>query len=44
MAGTLHLEIATPERLLVKADATEVYIPASRRNDRHPAGARGVVE
>jgi F-type H+-transporting ATPase subunit epsilon len=27
-AGTLHLEIATPERLLVQDDATEVYIPA----------------
>ena len=29
MAGTLHLEIATPERLLVKADATEVYVPGA---------------
>jgi F-type H+-transporting ATPase subunit epsilon len=29
MAGTIHLEIATPERLLVKEDATEVYIPAA---------------
>ncbi len=28
MAGILHLEIATPERLLVKEDVTEVYIPA----------------
>src|SRR5687768_1902544 len=28
MADTLHLEIATPERLLVQDDATEVYIPA----------------
>ena len=28
MAGTLQLEIATPERLLVHEDATEVYIPA----------------
>jgi F-type H+-transporting ATPase subunit epsilon len=27
-AGTLQLEIATPERLLVQSDATEVYIPA----------------
>jgi F-type H+-transporting ATPase subunit epsilon len=27
-AGILHLEIATPERLLVKEDVTEVYIPA----------------
>jgi F-type H+-transporting ATPase subunit epsilon len=29
MADTLHLEIATPERLLVQDDATEVYIPAA---------------
>lgn len=29
MAGILHLEIATPERLLVKEDVTEVYIPAA---------------
>ncbi len=29
MAGTLHLEVATPERLLVKDDATEVYIPGA---------------
>jgi F-type H+-transporting ATPase subunit epsilon len=29
MAGHLHLEIATPERLLVKEDVTEVYIPAA---------------
>jgi len=29
MAGTLHLEVATPERLLVKEDATEVYIPGA---------------
>lgn len=29
MADTLSLEIATPERLLVQADATEVYIPAA---------------
>ena len=29
MADTLHLEIATPERLLVHEDATEVYIPAA---------------
>lgn len=29
MAGTLLLEVATPERLLVKEDATEVYIPGS---------------
>ncbi|HYP04912.1 MAG TPA: ATP synthase F1 subunit epsilon, partial [Bryobacteraceae bacterium] len=29
MADTLHLEIATPERLLVKEDATEVYVPAA---------------
>ena len=28
MADTLQLEIATPERLLVQEDATEVYIPA----------------
>lgn len=28
MAGLLHLEIATPERLLIKEDVTEVYIPA----------------
>jgi F-type H+-transporting ATPase subunit epsilon len=28
MPDTLHLEIATPERLLVQDDATEVYIPA----------------
>src|SRR5688572_15003344 len=28
MAGTLQLEIATPERLLVQDDASEVYIPA----------------
>ena len=28
MAGILHLEIATPERLLLKEDVTEVYIPA----------------
>jgi F-type H+-transporting ATPase subunit epsilon len=28
MADTLNLEIATPERLLVQADATEVYVPA----------------
>ena len=28
MAGILQLEIATPERLLVKEDVTEVYIPA----------------
>jgi len=29
MAGTLHLEVATPERLLIKDDATEVYIPGA---------------
>ena len=29
MAGTLQLEIATPERLLVQADATEVYVPGA---------------
>jgi F-type H+-transporting ATPase subunit epsilon len=29
MAGTLLLEVATPERLLVREDATEVYIPGS---------------
>lgn len=29
MADTLNLEIATPERLLVHADATEVYVPAA---------------
>ena len=29
MADTLHLEIATPERLLVQEEATEVYIPAA---------------
>ena len=28
-AGNLRLEIATPERLLVQDDATEVYIPAA---------------
>ena len=29
MADTLRLEVATPERLLVQEDATEVYIPAA---------------
>jgi F-type H+-transporting ATPase subunit epsilon len=29
MADTLHLEIATPERLIVQEEATEVYIPAA---------------
>lgn len=29
MAGTLHLEIATPERLLVNEEVTEVTIPAA---------------
>jgi F-type H+-transporting ATPase subunit epsilon len=29
MAGTLLLEVATPERLLVREDATEIYIPGS---------------
>ena len=29
MADVLQLEIATPERLLVHEDATEVYIPAA---------------
>jgi F-type H+-transporting ATPase subunit epsilon len=28
-AGTLRLEVATPERLLVQEDATEVYVPAA---------------
>ena len=29
MAGVLHLEVATPVRLLVKEDATEVYVPGA---------------
>lgn len=29
MAGTLRLDVATPERLLVHEDATEVYIPGA---------------
>ena len=28
-AGNLRLEVATPERLLVQEDASEVYIPAA---------------
>jgi F-type H+-transporting ATPase subunit epsilon len=29
MADTLRLEVATPERLLVQEDATEVYVPGA---------------
>lgn len=29
MAGTLRLEVATPERLLVQEEVTEVYIPGA---------------
>jgi F-type H+-transporting ATPase subunit epsilon len=29
MADTLRLEIATPERLLIQVEATEVYVPAA---------------
>jgi F-type H+-transporting ATPase subunit epsilon len=29
MADTLRLEVATPERLLVKEDATEAYVPGA---------------
>ena len=36
MAATLHLEVATPERLLLKEEVTEVQVPAAN-------GAIGVL-